>query len=319
MGRQRTINDQRFWSSPKMSRCTIEDRFALFYLLTCPASNIIGCYAITPRIAAAEVGWDTESQFLPVLRRLAEGGFIKYDADTCFVWVRIWWEHHHPKVAMGPTLCKKTMKQIRAMPISWTMDYLDDLLTQLHEYRDPKDSKDPGKILIDEFSLGSDLPPDPQPSDRVSTPYQSPIDTPDGNSNDNNTCKSINTTTNSSTSKNETLYFPSKLKEQELLIVKKQLEKITTTEAQDILDEMAAAMNHNKIEKGAIQWLSGVMKNHELGIFKLTSAGKGIKQERTQLQFTEETYINRLPTDNDSNGLRKVSSVIANLSYSKSS
>ena len=59
-----------------MSSCTIEDRFALFYLLTCPKSNITGSYSIIPRIAAAEIGWDTESQFLPVLRRLADSGFI---------------------------------------------------------------------------------------------------------------------------------------------------------------------------------------------------------------------------------------------------
>ena len=56
MGRQRTINDQNFWSSPRLYTCTTEDKVALLHLLTCPMSNIVGAYAIVPRIAGAEIG-----------------------------------------------------------------------------------------------------------------------------------------------------------------------------------------------------------------------------------------------------------------------
>lgn len=297
MGRQRTINDKKFWNSPRMSGCTIEDRFALFYLLTCPASNITGSYAIIPRIAAAEIGWDTESQLLPVLRRLSDSGFIKYDAETSFVWVRIWWEHHHPKVAMGPMLSKKTIKQIREMPCSWVSGYLDDLLKQLQDYHEPKEGRDPSKILIEEFGLLKEQASHPPPNHRVSIPYDHPIDTADGNGN--NISKINHTTTNKHvTPEKNLLVFPSKLKGTELSQIEKHLEEIPFSDAQDILDEMEAAIAHSKIERSPIQWLVGVLKKHEQGLFKLTPAAIGIRRERVQLQHAENVYINSLQSQN---------------------
>lgn len=276
-----------------MSSCTIEDRFALFYLLTCPKSNITGSYSIIPRIAAAEIGWDTESQFLPVLRRLADSGFIKYDTETGFVWVRIWWEHHHPKVAMGPMLYKKTIKQIREMPSSWISEYLDDLLIQLQEYQDPKDSRNPGKILTDEFSPQDREPPDQHPTDRVSIPYRPLIDTLRDNSN--NISKINSTTTNKRVAaENNLLKFPAKLKEVERSQIEKHLEGILFSDAQDILDEMEAALIHSKIERSPIQWLIGVIKKYEQGLFKLTPAAIGIRRERAQLQHVENVYASSL-------------------------
>lgn len=145
MGRQRTINDKKFWNSPKMAGRTQEDRSTLVYLLTCTSSNIIGSYSIVPRIAAAEMGWDTESQFMPVLKRLCDSGFIKYDAETSFVWVRIWWEHNSPKMALAPTLRQKSIKQIREMPAHWISDYLGDMAERL------QDSDEYREMLIHEF------------------------------------------------------------------------------------------------------------------------------------------------------------------------
>lgn len=280
-----------------MAGCTIEDRFALLYLLTCPASNIIGSYAIIPRIAAAEIGWDTESQLLPVLRRLSDSGFIKYDSETSFVWVCIWWEHHHPKVAMGPMLVKKTIKQIREMPSSWFSEYLKDLLKQLQEYQDPKEGRDPSKILIEEFELQKEKTPPPPPNHRASIPYHYPIDTADGNSN--NISKINHTTTNKHTTpERNLLIFPSKLKTSELTQIERHLEEIPFSDAQDILDEMEAALAHSKIERSPTQWLIGVLKKYEQGLFKLTPAAVGIKRERIQLQYVENLYINGLQNQN---------------------
>ena len=50
MSRQRTINDQ-IWRSNRLSGCTVEDRYALFYFLTSPFSNVIGAYEVeSPRV-----------------------------------------------------------------------------------------------------------------------------------------------------------------------------------------------------------------------------------------------------------------------------
>ena len=307
-----------------MSSCTIEDRFALFYLLTCPKSNITGSYSIIPRIAAAEIGWDTESQFLRVLRRLADSGFIKYDTETGFVWVRIWWEHHHPKVAMGPMLYKKTIKQIREMPSSWISEYLDDLLIQLQEYQDPKDSRNPGKTLTDEFSPQDREPPDQHPTDRVSIPHREPMARPvddyssqisgentktaihpeaegsrrgkpeghaqenrvsvpylshiprgAGNYNPNNNYKNNNTTT-------DRLIFPHDLSRAAQASIEEALLQVSDTDAQKLLDELAAAIASKKVKTTITQLFHGLLKNYHQGKLQPSSGAIAIANKRLQ-------------------------------------
>lgn len=132
MSRQRTINDQRFWRSPRLHNSTTEDKIALLHLLTCPDSNIIGAYSLVPRIAGAEVGW-TSDQWLHVIDRLKEADLAWYDAERMFVWVRIWWEHHHASQTMGPKLRARTLDDIRRLPPPWSASFLNDFRTQLNE------------------------------------------------------------------------------------------------------------------------------------------------------------------------------------------
>lgn len=144
MGRQRTINDQAFWRSPRLQVCTTEDKIALLHLLSCPDSNIVGAYALVPRIASAEVGWSAE-QWLQVIDRLRTSDLTWFDAEHMFIWIRIWWDHHHAGQSMGPKLRNRTLMDIRRIPEPWLQPFLDDFRPRLPlEYRE---------ILDREFDL----------------------------------------------------------------------------------------------------------------------------------------------------------------------
>lgn len=130
MSRQRTINDQHFWRSPRLQSCTTEDKIALLHLLTCPDSNVVGAYPLIPRIAGAEVGWSPE-QWQQVIDRLRANDLVWFDAERMFVWVRIWWEHHHAGQTTGPKLLSRTLDDIRRIPDSWVQPFLEDFRPRL--------------------------------------------------------------------------------------------------------------------------------------------------------------------------------------------
>lgn len=126
MGRQRTVDDANFWRSPQVADLTQEDKATLLYLLTSPSSNIIGVYPIVARVSAAEMGWTVE-QFLPVVRRLGNRELVWFDEQTSFVWVRTWWEHNSPQMALAVKLRGRTLTQIAAIPESWRVQFVEDL------------------------------------------------------------------------------------------------------------------------------------------------------------------------------------------------
>ena len=144
MSRQRTINDQGFWRSPRLQVCTTEDKIALLHLLSCPDSNIVGAYALVPRIASAELGWSAE-QWLQVIDRLQSIDLTWFDAEHMFIWIRIWWDHHHAGQSMGQKLRNRTLADIRRIPEPWLQSFLNDFRPRLPvEYRE---------ILDREFNL----------------------------------------------------------------------------------------------------------------------------------------------------------------------
>ena len=129
--------------------------------LTCPDSNIIGAYSLVPRIAGAEVGW-TSDQWLHVIDRLKAADLAWYDAERMFVWVRIWWEHHHASQTMGPKLRARTLDDIRRLPPPWSAPFLGDFRTQLNNEH---------RCFLEEALQAESL------VDMVSVPYESHINT----------------------------------------------------------------------------------------------------------------------------------------------
>ncbi|WP_448649543.1 hypothetical protein [Pseudomonas corrugata] len=322
MGRQRTINDKKFWNSPKMAGRTQEDRATLVYLLTCTSSNIVGSYSIVPRIAAAEMGWDTESQFMPVLKRLCDSDFIKYDADTSFVWVRIWWEHNSPKMALAPTLRQKSIQQIKEMPTHWISDYVDDMAERLQEADEYRE------MLIQEFQATSidrvsllyhrpmDRPVDAYNSqiigentkaaihlevegsrerrlegyaqdNRVSVPYPSHIPRAPGNDNPNNKYKNNDITT-------DNLFFPRDLPLAVKASIREALSQISHTDAQKLLDELAAVIASKKVKTSITQLFHGLIKIYHQGKLQPSSGAIAIALKRKENAEREQEALETL-------------------------
>lgn len=256
MSRQRTINDSVFWRSPKMAGRTQEDRATLTYLLTCPFSNIIGAYQIVPRIAASEMGWDTESQFMPILRRLQEAGFIEYEAETSFVWVHIWWDHNYPLMALAPKLRQKTFSQIQALPEKWRPLYIGDLLERLPRNEELRN------LLANTFGLTSEA--GQSRPDGVLIPYTYPIDR-------------VHLNNNYKSNSNPTTLDPGPLEqlstaEREKIIAL--LRDVSNEDARNLLAELSKAMNRpGHITQSPIQYFHGILQRHRSGDFVPTTPG----------------------------------------------
>lgn len=256
MSRQRTINDSVFWRSPKMAGRTQEDRATLTYLLTCPFSNIIGAYQIVPRIAASEMGWDTESQFMPILRRLQEAGFIEYEAEASFVWVHIWWDHNYPLMALAPKLRQKTFSQIQALPEKWRPLYIEDLLERLPRNEELRN------LVANTFGLSPDSMRNP--SDGVSIPYAYPIDRVRVNSN-------YKSNSNPTTLDLEPLKQLSTGEREKIIVL---LRDVTDADARSLLAELSKAMARpGHITQSPIQYFHGLLQRHRSGDFVPTTPG----------------------------------------------
>lgn len=256
MSRQRTINDSAFWRSPKMAGRTQEDRSTLTYLLTCPFSNIIGAYQIVPRIAASEMGWDTESQFMPILRRLQDAGFIEYEPEQSYVWVHIWWDHNSPRMALGPTLRQKTFNQIRELPEQWRTLYTDDLIQRL------PDNGELRELVSNAFGPSSAA--DEGSTDRVSIPYPYPIDRGRVNTNS-------NYNSNPTTPEPEPLGQLSTGEREQISVL---LRNTPDQEARFLLAELSKAMARpGHITQSPIQYFHGLLQRHRSGDFVPTTQG----------------------------------------------
>ncbi|MDY7545505.1 hypothetical protein QN360_09145 [Glaciimonas sp. CA11.2] len=277
MGRQRTINDTEFWRSPKMAGRTQEDRAVLFYLLTGPYSNIIGVYPIVPRIAASEMGWDSDSQLVPVLKRLAEAKFIEFDPESGFVWVHVWWDHNSAKMAVATTLRQNTFEQISQIPDEWRDDFVTDFVTRLPTRAQNKQGEVKNLRALIESELGIVN----SHEDKVAIPYPYPIDREAGNVTTNGNSIS-NTTTN------EKLDFPHALSVTEIHNVTTLLASLSLDMAQQLLDELAGVMAEGKkIKTSPVNYLHGLVKIYRAGTF-VPAAGLRIGDRRKRSLLNSE-------------------------------
>lgn len=80
-----------FWLAPRRQDQTMEDKYLLLYLLTCPERTSIGLYPLNVAISAARVGWDKQ-QFLSVLNRLVKQSEVS--VHGYWVLVHTWWDHN---------------------------------------------------------------------------------------------------------------------------------------------------------------------------------------------------------------------------------
>ncbi|WP_143757308.1 hypothetical protein [Burkholderia singularis] len=308
MGRQRTIDDTAFWRSPRMAGRTQEDRATLSYLLTSPFSNIIGVYPIVPRIAASEMGWDTDSQLIPVLRRLREAAFIDFDEKLSYVWVKIWWDHNSASMSVAGTLRQRTYEQIAAIPGHWRDAFVEDLLSRL-----PINTKKLGNLRA---LVQSALCPQDTHPDRVSIPYPCPT-----NSGLVNTTTNVNFNSNTTTTAPPSpssyaqshsaaalldgiVVFPHRLTASDRScvsdIIRSALSGAPARDVQLMLDELSAAMDSGEIKKTPPQYFMGLVKQYEKQQFHPARASRvAERREREQQHVNSPQHARASPTPPD--------------------
>jgi len=274
--RQRTISDF-FWRDPDICDLSQEDKATLLYFLTSPSSNIIGCYQVVWMIAAAEMGW-TKDQLLVVVKRLAAKDLIKFNDDG-WVWVKIWWKHNSPGVALNPNskLISHAKKQCAAIPFEWLIEFGNSLEevgvnTVAMGYPYP----------IDAPSHAPSDAPYHAPSENLQTHQQKGLDAPshaptggapDG-SGGNRYLVSGNTTTTNSSSKTDKpvvvddLIFPSQTPQAERDAIQAVLVSSGVSESdwQAILDELTGARQHRTINN-PVGFLRGIAERAMSGTF----------------------------------------------------
>lgn len=302
MSRQRTINDQ-IWRSNRLSGCTVEDRYALFYFLTSPFSNVIGAYEIVLRVAASEMGWDPDSQLMPVMRRLIDAGILDFDPQANYIWVKDWWDHNSAKMAVATTLRKKTLEQIEALPQGWRDAYLSDFINRL-----PAD--DPLRNTVAKALAYGPY--------RLSTPYTGPDDgrmsiptAPkevhrNQSLSEGHTLETAypegmgrgpgNTTTNTNPIYNPTttvragdgLQYPTALVPAEKLSIQNLLTDVQPVAAQALLDELEGAIKTpGTIRKTKVAYFKGLLERHRTGGF-VPAAGIPVATRRERLAATQD-------------------------------
>ncbi|KVX06922.1 hypothetical protein ASL22_11220 [Alcaligenes faecalis] len=327
MSRQRTINDQ-IWRSNRLSGCTVEDRYALFYFLTPPFSNVIGAYESVLRVAASEMGWDVESQLMNVIRRLVDADLIYFDADANHVWVKVWWDHNSAKMAVASTLRKKTLEQIAALPERWRNDYAGDFLNRLPAddalrdtvamalaypsdrvstaYADPSDSPLPIQSGKSDAVINQGI----SEPDTVSIPYRQGMDRRPGNTTT-NTNSIYNTTT---TGADHGLQYPSSLAPAERVSIQNLIANIPSDSAQALLDELEGAIKKpGTIRTSKIAYLKGLVDRHRTGGF-VPSVGIQVATRRERHAASVNVCTSEAPSLSKAESQARLQDIKAQLS-----
>lgn len=106
-----------FWTAPRRQNQSVEDKFLLAYLLTCPERTSIGLFPLHLGEAAGRTGGD-KHQFLTVLDRLVEQREI--NVEGYWVMVRNWWDHNNrPGPGLRETIYRTLEEAPPALRVEW--------------------------------------------------------------------------------------------------------------------------------------------------------------------------------------------------------
>jgi len=75
-----------FWQSPDICRLSSSGKLIALYLLTCPHSNILGCFYLPMAYASADIGVSSDD-ILTGLHECCGIGFCVYDEARHIVWL----------------------------------------------------------------------------------------------------------------------------------------------------------------------------------------------------------------------------------------
>lgn len=153
----RTI-DTNFWTDIKVSDdLTSNERYFFLYLLTNPATNLIGCYELSFRKASIDTGLTTDD-VKAALNKLIELNIAKYDSDTKEVLVVNWLKHNltdSPKMRAGVS---KQLLNIKSKELYSYIVKIFNALTQKSSTKDNESSLSDIVDLVIEHSTDVSIP-----------------------------------------------------------------------------------------------------------------------------------------------------------------
>lgn len=127
----RPISPKQAWTSVHSSEMTLSERFLLLYLLTSPMSNLIGCFPLVPRIAAAQMNTSVD-ELANGLDRLEKLNSAIYRDG--WVLVRTWFHHNMWESTFAGNVAKAIPKELVEVPTSllplWIRSCLDARVPQ---------------------------------------------------------------------------------------------------------------------------------------------------------------------------------------------
>lgn len=136
-----------FWSDPKIvDDFSPEDKFFFLYLMTNPLTSLTGCYEISFKRMASELGYDSDTVKKLIKRMKYEHKVVDYDEETKEILIINWHKYNWTK---SPKLISSVKQAVESVKTERFCEYLLQ--------------------LIDAYENSS--------SDTVSIPYPYPMDT----------------------------------------------------------------------------------------------------------------------------------------------
>ena len=122
--------EETFWHDSKIRALSEDGRNLMLYLLTCPHKNRLGCFALDPFYAAADLQWDVE-RARTALVELTDAGRVEWDAEHRVIFLIRFLKYN---TLENQKVVKGALNDLRALPDT---GLLNELSTSLEENKRP--------------------------------------------------------------------------------------------------------------------------------------------------------------------------------------
>ena len=122
--------EETFWHDPKIRALSEDGRNLMLYLLTCPHKNRLGCFALDPFYAAADLQWDV-GRARTALVELTDAGRVEWDAEHRVIFLIRFLKYN---TLENQKVVKGALNDLRALPDT---KLLEGLLASLEENKRP--------------------------------------------------------------------------------------------------------------------------------------------------------------------------------------
>ena len=103
-----------FWTDPKViDEFTPEDRYFMFYCLTNPDTNLSGCYEVSIKKMAYDLGYNEETVNKLIDRAMNKHKVISYNQDTKELLIKNWHKYNWTNSSKLDLPLKKEIESIK--------------------------------------------------------------------------------------------------------------------------------------------------------------------------------------------------------------